>query len=67
MQVSVGADPEVFVRNAEGEPVPACGLIPGTKAEPHRVDSGAVQVDGLALEFNARVRRAVRGRQAHRV
>jgi hypothetical protein len=27
-------------------------LIPGTKDKPHKVNRGAVQVDGMALEFN---------------
>lgn len=30
----------------------AHGLIPGTKAEPFPVMNGAIQVDGVALEFN---------------
>lgn len=32
--------------------VSAYGLIPGTKKEPFKVENGAVQVDGMALEFN---------------
>lgn len=48
----LGADPEVFVRNAAGELVSAHGMVPGTKAEPHKVNGGAIQVDGMALEFN---------------
>lgn len=47
-----GADPELFVMNPEGEFVCPEGLIPGTKDEPHKVDCGAVQVDGMAAEFN---------------
>lgn len=47
-----GADPEVFIHDAEGKLVPAVGLIPGTKEAPHKVEYGAVQVDGLAAEFN---------------
>jgi hypothetical protein len=46
-----GADPELFVFK-DGVPVTAEGLIPGTKAEPHKVECGAVQVDGMAAEFN---------------
>lgn len=53
MKVLIGADPEVFVKSkATGEFVSAHGLIPGTKAKPHPVPDGAVQVDGMALEFN---------------
>jgi hypothetical protein len=47
-----GCDPEFFIVNAEGKPVSAAGLIPGTKEEPYKVDLGAVQVDGMAAEFN---------------
>ena len=47
----IGADPEVFVRK-NGTPISAHGLIPGTKKEPHKTDYGAIQVDGMALEFN---------------
>ena len=52
MSVLVGADPEVFVRNKEGRFRSAHGLIPGTKKEPYKVQDGAIQVDGMALEFN---------------
>lgn len=47
-----GCDPELFVKNKEGVYVSAEGLIPGTKAEPFKVNRGAVQVDGMAAEFN---------------
>lgn len=46
-----GCDPEVFIRNDKGKIVPACGLIPGTKEEPFKVEGGSVQVDGVAAEF----------------
>ena len=52
MTILVGADPEIFVRNSEGRFRSAHGMIPGTKKEPHPVKDGAVQVDGMALEFN---------------
>jgi hypothetical protein len=48
----VGADPELFIHDENGVPVSAAGLIPGTKATPYRVPYGAVQVDGMAAEFN---------------
>lgn len=51
MNITIGADPELFVRK-DGLPFSAHGLIPGTKKAPHVVDKGAVQVDGMALEFN---------------
>lgn len=47
----LGADPEVFVRK-NGKPISAYGLIEGTKDSPKKTSNGAVQVDGMALEFN---------------
>lgn len=47
----IGADPEFFVQRY-GKLVSAYGLIPGTKERPYPVPKGAVQVDGMALEFN---------------
>lgn len=48
-----GCDPECFILNTEtGKHVSAEGLIPGTKHSPHPVKYGAVQVDGMAAEFN---------------
>lgn len=52
MEITIGCDPEVFVKDRNGEFVSAHGMIPGTKQNPHRVPCGAVQVDGNALEFN---------------
>lgn len=52
LELKFGCDPEGFVQNGEGQFVSAHGLFPGTKHEPFKVDKGAVQVDGLALEFN---------------
>ena len=51
MKVLIGADPEVFV-SKDGMIVSGHNLIPGTKKEPFAVKDGAVQVDGMALEFN---------------
>lgn len=49
----MGADPELFMRNPNsGKFYSAHGLVPGTKHEPHKVQYGAVQIDGTALEFN---------------
>jgi hypothetical protein len=47
----VGADPEFFVKK-DGKFVSAYGLIEGTKKNPQKVEGGAVQVDGMALEIN---------------
>lgn len=53
LRIKIGADPELFVRNKKtGEFVSAHNLMPGTKIEPHKVNKGAVQVDGVAAEFN---------------
>jgi Phage phiEco32-like COOH.NH2 ligase-type 2 len=49
--ITIGADPEFFIAK-EGRFVSAHGLIDGTKSQPLPVDKGAVQVDGVALEFN---------------
>lgn len=51
IDLKVGADPEVFVKNSD-KLVSAYGLVPGTKESPHKVPKGAIQVDGMALEFN---------------
>lgn len=51
MEIKVGCDPEVFVKK-NGVFHSAHGLIPGDKKNPFKVNRGAVQVDGMALEFN---------------
>ena len=51
MSLKIGADPEFFLKR-EDKFVSAFGMIPGTKQAPHTVPRGAVQVDGMALEFN---------------
>lgn len=53
MKFLIGCDPEVFVRDAvTGLLVSAHGLVAGTKKKPLKVERGAVQVDGMALEIN---------------
>lgn len=47
----LGCDPEVFVKK-NGTFMSAHGLIKGDKKNPFPVRNGAVQVDGMALEFN---------------
>lgn len=51
MKILVGCDPEVFVKQG-GLFKSAYGLIKGDKKNPQKVNRGAVQVDGMALEFN---------------
>jgi hypothetical protein len=51
MEFLIGCDPEVFVKQG-GTFKSAFGLIKGDKKNPQKVRNGAVQVDGMALEFN---------------
>lgn len=53
LRLKIGADPELFLRDKKtGLFVSAHNLMPGTKDSPHKVDLGAIQVDGVAAEFN---------------
>ncbi|AUS01848.1 hypothetical protein NVP1293O_60 [Vibrio phage 1.293.O._10N.261.52.E1] len=47
----IGADPEFFVAE-NGKIIPAVGMVDGDKYNPLACLRGAMQVDGLALEFN---------------
>lgn len=49
--ITIGCDPEVFLRR-KGKMVSAHDILPGTKYEPYKVNGGAIQVDGVAAEFN---------------
>lgn len=55
-QCLIGADPELFLTNANGKLISAVGLIGGTKAEPRPIpnlpDGFCVQEDNVAVEFN---------------
>lgn len=51
MNIKIGADPEVFIKNNFGN-ISAHTMLPGTKEEPFIVPNGAIQVDGVAAEFN---------------
>ena len=51
----LGADPELFLVDAAGAYVAACGLIGGTKREPQPLAIGpgfAVQEDNVTVEYN---------------
>lgn len=50
--MTFGCDPELFILNKEGLAVCPEEFLPGTKEEPYKVPKGAVQVDGMAGEFN---------------
>lgn len=52
-EFKIGCDPEVFIKcKATGKLVSAHGMLPGDKKNPFKVPHGAVQVDGMAAEFN---------------
>ncbi len=48
---TIGADPELFM-SLDGVIQSVFGILPGNKKNPHPVNKGAVQVDGMAAEFN---------------
>lgn len=51
--ITIGCDPEVFVQDVHsGEFLSSYGLLPGNKQEPYPVANGAIQIDGMACEFN---------------
>jgi hypothetical protein len=52
--ITLGCDPEVFLRNNEGEFIASCGKFGGTKHSPLKLtDVGHyMQEDNVALEFN---------------
>ncbi len=51
MELMIGADPELFLMEKD-QFVSGFDVIPGTKRAPFKVNKGAVQVDGMALEVN---------------
>lgn len=51
-KVMIGCDPELFLFKPDGSPKSAHDIIPGDKKKPHKVELGAIQVDGVAAEFN---------------
>ena len=51
MTLRIGSDPEFFLKTGE-EFISAHAMVPGNKVNPFPVPNGAVQVDGMALEFN---------------
>lgn len=56
MEYTFGADPELFITHKKKiNPRfanSAFGLIPGDKKNPHKIPFGAIQVDGMAVEYN---------------
>lgn len=53
-KITVGADPEVFIKDSMGTIVSAIGMIPGDKLNPCVLSNapGAVQVDNVLAEYN---------------
>ena len=50
--MTIGTDPEFFVKKVDGKFVNAEHYFPGTKAEPHMMACGAgLQTDNVAVEF----------------
>lgn len=52
--VSLGSDIEEFVVDNNGQIIPVCGLVGGTKMRPLSTPNGAVQEDNVAIEYNPR-------------
>lgn len=55
MNISLGADPEIFLQDATARLVSAVGKVGGTKAKPKPLPIGkgfAVQEDNVAVEYN---------------
>jgi hypothetical protein len=52
--LSVGSDPEVFLRGSTGRLVSSIGIIPGSKVTPHKTTHGSVQPDNISAEFNSK-------------
>lgn len=53
MKVKIGCDPEFFLFDTEDKQyVSAHTFVPGTKEEPVPVPYGAIQSDGVAVEYN---------------
>jgi hypothetical protein len=51
-KVLLGCDPEIFLVYDNKEFISAHEVLPGTKTVPFKVKDGAIQVDGVAAEFN---------------
>jgi len=51
-KATVGCDPEFFLCNSKGSIISAIGHVPGSKEEPHYLNSQAgLQTDNVAVEF----------------
>jgi len=52
MSITIGADPELFVADANNNIVSGIGHVGGSKEKPFPVKGGAVQEDNVLAEFN---------------
>lgn len=54
-KIGLGCDPEIFLMDKKAKRYcSAHDLVPGSKASPHPLTNGAVQPDGVALEYNTK-------------
>lgn len=55
-RVTIGCDPEFFIKDSNGKFISSIGKIPGTKEAPFYMPSGAgLQHDNVAIEFSSPV------------
>lgn len=55
IKIGIGVDPEFFALDKEFMRLTSAhDLVPGSKDKPHPLINGAVQVDGLAIEYNTK-------------
>ena len=52
VEVTVGHDAEVFLADQDGQIVPSCGLLGGTKDKPRPVEGGYILEDNVTAELN---------------
>ncbi|UOF79325.1 phage phieco32-like cooH.nH2 ligase-type [Caudoviricetes sp.] len=51
--LTVGSDPECFLRSSKGRLVSSIGLLPGNKTYPFKTEHGSIQSDNILAEFNS--------------
>jgi hypothetical protein len=51
--ITIGCDPEIFIRDTKTQKfISGHDIVKGTKDHPEKWEKGAIQADGLAIEFN---------------
>lgn len=59
--VTLGSDIEFFVQTQKGEPIPAIGMVGGSKEQPKSLGQGYyIQEDNVAVEFNVPPAKSIR-------